>query len=311
MSIEISIIVPIFNEEESIPLMHERIVAAVAPMGKSFEMIFADDGSTDRSCEILADLAARDPRVVVLKFRKNAGQTAAMTAGIEYARGRMLVTMDGDLQNDPTDIPMMLAKAEEGYDLVIGWRRNRQDKWLRSQLSKVANRLIGKVTGVPVRDNGCSLKIYRADIIKRVPLYSDMHRFIPAMCSPLGARVAEVPVNHHARQFGVSKYGLNRIFKVLIDLIAIKTLLLFARRPLARFLGLGAVMAVMAGVWTWAVIWGLGAEGSGSLMVHTAVAMLFGSAALFLMLLGFVATLIHRRVGDSELDWLSTGGTRG
>lgn len=311
MTIEISVIVPIFNEEESIPLMHERIVEAVDPVGESFEIIFADDGSTDRSFEILSDLAAIDPRVVVLKFRKNAGQTAAMTAGIEYARGRMLVTMDGDLQNDPADIPMMLAKAEEGYDLVIGWRMKRQDKWLRSNLSKVANRLIGKVTGVPVRDNGCSLKIYRADVIKRVPLYSDMHRFIPAMCSPLGARVAEVGVRHHARQFGVSKYGLNRVFKVLIDLIAIKTLLLFARRPLARFLGLGAVMAVLALVWIWAVIWGLGAEGSGSLMVHTAVAMLFGSAALFLMLLGFVATLIHRRVGDSELDWLRTGETRG
>ena len=309
MSIEISVIVPIFNEEESIPLMHERIVEAVSPMGRSFEIVFADDGSTDQSFQILSDLAARDPRVVVLKFRKNAGQTAAMTAGIEYARGRMLVTMDGDLQNDPADIPMMLAKADEGYDLVIGWRMNRQDKWLRSQLSKVANRLIGKVTGVPVRDNGCSLKIYRADIIKRVPLYSDMHRFIPAMCSPLGARVAEVGVRHHARQFGVSKYGLNRIFKVLIDLIAIKTLLLFARRPLARFLGLGAVMAALALVWVWAVVWGLGAEGTGSLIVHTAVAMLFGSTALFLMLLGFVATLIHRRVSMSELDWLRGGPT--
>lgn len=306
MSIEISVIVPIFNEEESIPLMHQRIAEAVEPMGQSFEIVFADDGSTDRSYEILSELAARDPRVVVLKFRKNAGQTAAMTAGIEYARGRMLVTMDGDLQNDPADIPMMLAKAEEGYDLVIGWRMNRQDKWLRSQLSKVANRLIGKVTGVPVRDNGCSLKIYRAEVIKRVPLYSDMHRFIPAMCSPLGARVAEVGVRHHARQFGVSKYGLNRIFKVLIDLITIKMLLLFARRPLARFLGLGMVMAALALIWTWAVVWGLGAPGTGSLMVHTAVAMLFGSAALFLILLGFVATLIHRRVGDSGWDWLRT-----
>lgn len=307
MTIEISVIVPIFNEEESIPHMHAQIVAAVERTGKPFEMIFADDGSTDRSFEILRDLAARDPRVVVLKFRKNAGQTAAMTAGIEYARGRMLVTMDGDLQNDPADIPMMLEKAEEGYDLVIGWRQKRKDEWLRMQLSKVANRIIGKVTGVPVTDNGCSLKIYRADIIKRVPLYSDMHRFIPAMCSPLGARVAEVAVNHREREFGVSKYGFNRIFKVLIDLIVIKTLLLFARRPLARFLGLGAAMGVLALIWIWAVIWGLGAEGSGSLMMHTAIAMLFGSAALFLMLLGFVATLIHRRVSDSEIDWLRTG----
>ena len=312
MSIEISVIVPIFNEEESIPLMHQRVAESLEPLGQSFEIIFVDDGSSDRSFPILAELAARDPCVVVLKFRKNAGQTAAMTAGIEYARGRMLVTMDGDLQNDPADIPMMLAKAEEGFDLVIGWRMNRQDKWLSRKLpSKIANWLIGKVTGLPVRDNGCSLKIYRADMIKRVPLYSDMHRFIPAMTTPLGARIAEVGVRHHARQFGVSKYGLNRIFKVMLDLIAIKTLLLFARRPLARFLGLGAVMGALALVWVWAVVWGLGAPGTGSLMVHTAVAMLFGSAALFLVLLGFVATLIHRRLVDSELDWLRRGRAEG
>ncbi|MEM8751483.1 MAG: glycosyltransferase family 2 protein, partial [Pseudomonadota bacterium] len=246
MSVEVSVIVPILNEEESIPLMRERLIDALEPLGQSFEMIFVDDGSTDRSFEILSELAAADPRVVVLKFRRNAGQTAAMTAGIEYARGRLLVTMDGDLQNDPADIPMMLAKVDEGYDLVIGWRMNRQDKWLSRKLpSMIANRIIGKVTGLPVRDNGCSLKVYRAATIKRVPLYSDMHRFIPAMTTTLGARIAEVGVRHHARQFGASKYGLSRIFKVILDLIAIKTLLLFARRPRARFLGIGAAMAAV------------------------------------------------------------------
>ncbi|MEO1495390.1 MAG: glycosyltransferase family 2 protein, partial [Pseudomonadota bacterium] len=303
--VEISVIVPIYNEEESIPLMREKILEALEPMGKTFEMVFADDGSTDRSFEILSELAAEDPRMVVLKFRQNAGQTAAMTAGIEYARGRLLVTMDGDLQNDPADIPMMLGKIDEGYDLVIGWRMNRQDKWLSRKLpSMIANRLIGKVTGLPVRDNGCSLKVYRGDVIKRVPLYSDMHRFIPAMCTPLGARIAEVGVRHHARQFGVSKYGLNRIFKVMLDLIAIKTILLFARRPLSRFLGLGALAAALAALWTWAAAAGLAGE-SGSVMVHTAVAMLFGSLAVFMVLLGFVANLIYRRVGVDVPDWLT------
>lgn len=305
MVIEVSVIVPIYNEEESIPLMLEKIIEALEPMGKTFEMVFADDGSTDRSFDILAELATKDPRIVVLKFRQNAGQTAAMTAGIEYARGRLLVTMDGDLQNDPADIPMMLGKIDEGYDLVIGWRMNRQDKWLSRKLpSMIANKLIGKVTGLPVRDNGCSLKVYRATMIKRVPLYSDMHRFIPAMCTPLGARIAEVGVRHHARQFGVSKYGLNRIFKVMLDLIAVKTILLFARRPLSRFLGFGAIAAALAGLWTWAAAAGYSGT-SNSVMVHTAVAMLFGSLAVFLVLLGFVANLIYRRVGVDMPDWLT------
>ncbi|MEO0360438.1 MAG: glycosyltransferase family 2 protein [Pseudomonadota bacterium] len=302
MSVEVSVIVPILNEEESIPLMRERLIDALEPLGQSFEMIFVDDGSTDRSFEILSELAAADPRVVVLKFRRNAGQTAAMTAGIEYARGRLLVTMDGDLQNDPADIPMMLAKIDEGYDLVIGWRMNRQDKWLSRKLpSMIANRIIGKVTGLPVRDNGCSLKVYRAATIKRVPLYSDMHRFIPAMTTTLGARIAEVGVRHHARQFGASKYGLSRIFKVILDLIAIKTLLLFARRPMARFMGLGAAMAAVTLIAAVAAATGA----PGGVVVPTAIALLFGSFSLFLIMLGAVATLVHRRAGDAQMEWLS------
>ncbi|MEM7523544.1 MAG: glycosyltransferase family 2 protein, partial [Pseudomonadota bacterium] len=163
MSIEISVIAPIYNEEDSIPVLHQRIVEELEPLGVPFEIVLVDDCSSDASFERLQAIAAEDPRLVVLRFRRNAGQTAAMSAGIEYARGRMLVTMDGDLQNDPADIPMMLAKIDEGYDLVIGWRMNRQDKWLSRKLpSMIANWLIGKVTGLPVRDNGCSLKVYRA-----------------------------------------------------------------------------------------------------------------------------------------------------
>lgn len=305
MAIKYSIIVPILNEEESVGLLYSKVTETFDAADLPFELIFVDDGSTDSSFQKLSDLAATDPRVVVLKFRKNYGQTAAMTAGIEYARGSILVTMDGDLQNDPADIPMMLSKIDEGYDMVIGWRINRQDKWLSRKLpSMIANRLIGRVTGLPVKDNGCSLKVYRANVIKRVPLYSDMHRFIPAMTLPVGARIAEVGVRHHARQFGQSKYGLSRIFKVLLDLIAIKTLLLFARRPMRRFTGLAAASAVAAVLFAWPILFGTGASGSGSVMVYTSVAMLCGSLTLFLFLIGVVCALIHRQIGPAELYWL-------
>ncbi|MBM7069087.1 glycosyltransferase family 2 protein [Actibacterium sp. 188UL27-1] len=280
--------------------MYDKVREALEPLNRKFEIIFVDDGSTDRSFELLAQMAERDPRVVVLKFRRNSGQTAAMTAGIEYARGRLLVTMDGDLQNDPADIPMMLEKIDEGNDLVIGWRMNRQDKWLSRKLpSMIANKLIGKVTGLPVKDNGCSLKVYRASMIKRVPLYSDMHRFIPAMTLPLGARIAEVGVRHHARRFGSSKYGLSRIFKVMLDLIAIKTLLLFARQPMRRFTGLAAVSALLTVLFLWLTL-----ANSGSVMVYTVNAMILGSLTIFLLLLGAVASLVFQRTGLHEPEWL-------
>lgn len=304
MPIDISVIVPILNEEESVALMRSRVVDALEPLGRPFELIFVDDGSTDASFDLLAAMAAEDPRIVVLKFRRNAGQTAAMTAGIEYARGALLVTMDGDLQNDPADIPMMLAKVEEGYDLVVGWRMNRQDKWLSRKLpSMIANRLIGKVTRLPIRDNGCSLKVYRAELIKKVPLYSDMHRFIPAMTLPLGARIAEVGVRHHARQFGESKYGLSRIYKVLIDLIAIKTILLFARQPLRRFAVLAGLSALGCAAVAWPIFFPGSGEG-GSVMIHTTLAALLGSLSVFLLLLGSVAALIFRRAAQMTPSWL-------
>lgn len=300
MSIEISIVVPILNEEDSIPHLYRKVVAELTDHVSAFELIFVDDGSTDTSFQVLTDLAAADPRVVVLKFRKNFGQTAAMMAGIDYARGQFIATMDGDLQNDPADIPMMLEKIKTGYDLVIGWRMNRQDKWLSRKLpSMIANRLIGAVTGLPVKDNGCSLKVYRATVIKRVPLYSDMHRFIPAMNLPLGVRLAEVGVRHHARQFGESKYGLSRIFKVFLDLIAIKTLLLFARRPMRQFVTLAGIFAVVTALLIWPIL-----TGPGSVMVHTSAAMLTGSLTIFLLMLGAATTLISRRIGSDKLYWM-------
>ena len=244
---DVSIIVPFFNEEESIAALHAAVVAAVAPLGIDFEMVFVDDGSSDATVEIATSIARTDPRVRVVRFRRNYGQTAAMAAGIEHARGRVLVTMDGDLQNDPADVAQFLAKIDEGYDIVVGWRHNRQDKLISRKLpSKIANWLIGKVTGVPIKDNGCSLKAYRASLIKAIPLYSEMHRFIPAMASIAGPRIAEIKVRHHARQFGKSKYGLSRTYKVLLDLLVIKTVASFTSRPLLWFALLSLPAIVIA-----------------------------------------------------------------
>jgi glycosyltransferase involved in cell wall biosynthesis len=230
------VIVPFYNEEDSIDPMHRAIIGAVEPLGISFEMVFVDDGSRDSTALRGEQIARRDPRVRFVKFRRNYGQTAAMAAGIDYASGEILVTMDGDLQNDPADIGLFLTKMAEGYDIVVGWRHRRQDKLLSRKVpSKVANWLIGKVTGVPIRDNGCSLKAFRGSLIKNIPLYSEMHRFIPAMAWIAGPRIAEIKVRHHARQFGKSKYGLSRIYKVLLDLMVIKTISSFTSRPLLWF----------------------------------------------------------------------------
>ena len=232
----LSICVPFYNEEESIAPMHDAIVGALEPLGLTFEMIFVDDGSRDSTLAIAVGIAKQDPRVRVVKFRRNYGQTAAMAAGIEAARGDVIVTMDGDLQNDPRDIPQFLELIDQGHDIVVGWRHDRQDKLISRKIpSRIANRLIAKVTGVPIQDNGCSLKAYRAALIKRIPLYSEMHRFIPAVASIAGPRVAEIKVRHHARRFGKSKYGLSRVYKVLLDLMVIKTVATFASRPLLWF----------------------------------------------------------------------------
>jgi glycosyltransferase involved in cell wall biosynthesis len=243
---KLSVIVPFYNEQDSIGRMHAAIVEAVEPLGQPFEMVFVDDGSKDSTLSIATGIAERDPRVRVVQFRRNYGQTPAMAAGIEQARGEILVTMDGDLQNDPRDIGLFLAKIDEGYDIVVGWRFNRQDKLVSRKIpSKIANWLIGRVTGVPIKDNGCSLKAYRGSLIKEIPLYSEMHRFIPAMASIAGPRIAEIKVRHHARQFGQSKYGLSRVYKVLLDLMVIKTVASFTARPLRWFTLLASPVAAL------------------------------------------------------------------
>jgi glycosyltransferase involved in cell wall biosynthesis len=234
--VKVSVVVPLYNEEESINLLYSAITDAIADPIPDYEIIFVDDGSSDTTFQLASELASRDTRLRVLKFRRNYGQTPAMAAGIDHAAGDIIVTMDGDLQNDPKDIPFLVSKIEEGHDIVVGWRFNRQDKLITRKIpSKIANWLIGKVTGVPIKDNGCSLKAYRADTIKNVPLYNEMHRFIPAMASIVGPRLAEVKVRHHARQFGKSKYGLSRIYKVLLDLMTIKMVASFSSKPIYWF----------------------------------------------------------------------------
>ena len=229
----LSIVVPVYNEEENVHPLFEKIQAVCETIGDTYEVLFVDDGSNDATFAVLSELSKRVPQLVVIRFKENAGQTAAMAAGFEFARGERIVSMDGDLQNDPADIPKLLEKLDEGYDLVCGWRKDRQDKFLTRRVpSIVANWIIGKVTGVPIHDNGCSLKAYRASVIKQVQLYGEMHRFIPAMSTVAGARIAEIVVTHHPRRFGQSKYGLSRVWRVALDIIAFKLIIfVFALRP--------------------------------------------------------------------------------
>ena len=305
-SLDLSIIAPLYNEEESLVPLYDAIVKAVGELGLKYEIVFVDDGSRDATFAMARDLCARDPHLRVIKFRRNYGQTPAMAAGIDHARGRILITMDGDLQNDPGDIPLFLEKIDEGYDIVVGWRFNRQDKLITRKIpSRIANWLIGKVTGVPIKDNGCSLKAFRADVIKSVPLYSEMHRFIPAMTSLAGARVAEIKVRHHARQFGVSKYGLSRIYKVLLDLLTIKTIVSFASRPLLWFAILAIPAATLSVTLLLVSVLGLFSDAGRFSVPIAGTGVLFGALTFFLLMGGALAELIYKS-GDLKLGQLSS-----
>ena len=291
----VSIVVPFYNEEESIRPLHAALVAALDPLSLSYELVLVDDGSKDATSSIGRELAASDRRVRFVKFRRNYGQTPAMAAGIENARGEVIVTMDGDLQNDPADIPLFLDKINEGFDIVVGWRFNRQDKLISRKIpSRIANWLIGKVTGVPIKDNGCSLKAYRASLIKRIPLYNEMHRFIPAMASLAAPRIAQIKVRHHPRRFGSSKYGFSRIYKVFVDLLTIRTILSFSRRP-SVWLGTVAAAAGLLSAVVIALSLALMLDGTdSSSVVFTGIGVLLGSLAIFTVFLGFLTQLLHR-----------------
>ncbi len=293
-SLDLSVVVPLYNEEDNVGPLYAALAAVLRDLPLRAELVLVDDGSTDATFARARRLP-RDPRlpVRIVRFRRNCGQTAAMAAGIRLARGRVIVTMDGDLQNDPRDIPRLLAKLEEGYDLVVGWRRDRKDHWSRVLPSRVANRLIGWVTGVPIRDNGCSLKAYRADLIRRIPLYAEMHRFIPAMASLAAPRIAEIEVRHHPRRFGRSKYGFSRIYKVLLDLLAIRAILDFARRPVLWLAGLAAAAFVTAAPFALLALDGLTGSGRPS-VVWSALTLLAGSLGLFALALAFLVQTVHR-----------------
>ena len=243
--LDLSVVVPLYNEEESLPYLVEQLTDALRPSGERFELVLVNDGSSDRTAEVLEQLSHNVPELVAVLLRKNYGQTAAMAAGFDVAQGDVIVSLDGDLQNDPADIPMLLAKLREGYDLVSGWRHQRQDAALQRKLpSRIANRLIGRVTGVKLHDYGCSLKAYRREVLSDMRLYGELHRFLPALAFIEGARITEVKVNHRARQFGTSKYGIDRTFRVLMDLLTVWFMKRFLTRPMYVF-GFGGLIAML------------------------------------------------------------------
>ena len=246
---DISVVVPVLNEEESLPILHQQLTEVLTGSGYQYEIIAIDDGSTDTSFEILSQLQADDPHLQVVRFRRNYGQTAAFAAGFDRARGEAVVTIDADLQNDPADIPDLIAKMAEGYDVVSGWRINRQDRFLDRRLPSIlANRLIGWTTGVRIHDYGCSLKAYRREVLDDVQLYGELHRFIPALAHAAGARVTEIPVRHHPRRFGRAKYGLSRTLKVVLDVLAVRFLMSFSTRPIHVFGLLGLLSSAIGAI---------------------------------------------------------------
>lgn len=298
----VSVVVPVYNEQDNIGPLHERIAAVLSALGRDSEIIYVDDGSTDQSLDMLKRIAESDERATVIQLRRNFGQTAAMSAGIDHAKGEVIVLMDADLQNDPADIPTLLAKIDEGYDLVSGWRRNRQDHWLwRKFPSYVANRIISVITGVHLHDYGCTLKAYRREVLENIRLYGEMHRFIPAFVGLVGGLVAEVPVDHHPRIHGTSKYGLGRTFRVILDLFTVKFLGSYAKSPIYLFGGSGLILVGISvatgfGMVVQKVVYGVS-------FIQTPLLLL--SALFFILgfqsiLLGLTAELLVRTYHESQ-----------
>jgi len=250
---DISVVIPVFNESENLEELHRELMAALEKTGRPFEVILIDDGSTDSSWTVLRSLQQKDGRVKLIRLRRNFGQTAALAAGFDHARGGIIISLDADLQNDPNDIPSLIQKIEEGYDIVSGWRRSRKDKFFSRRVpSLIANTLISRLTGVRLHDYGCTLKAFRSEVIKNIKLYGELHRFIPAIASQLGVRISEVEVNHRPRKHGKSKYSIFRFTKVILDMMTVKFLLSYSTRPLQIFglLGLGSgLLGFLISVW--------------------------------------------------------------
>ncbi len=242
---DLSVVIPVFNEEENVAHLCEAVHSAVSVLGRSYEVVLVDDGSRDATWERLVAAARQYPHFRLIRFRRNFGQTAAMAAGFHASRGEVVITLDADLQNDPNDIPLLLAESDKGIDVVSGWRRDRKDPFLNRRLpSMLANALISKITGVALHDYGCTLKAYRREVVERLHLYGEMHRFIPALASWVGGSLSEVPVNHRARQFGKSKYGISRTFRVILDLMTVKFLLRYSTHPIQMFGKIGFIFGL-------------------------------------------------------------------
>jgi glycosyltransferase involved in cell wall biosynthesis len=298
---EISLFLPVLNEEPNLRPLHAKIGEALAHLGRTAEIIYVDDGSTDGSLEVLRDLAAQDPRVRVIGLRRNYGQTAAMAAGIDAAHGHVLIPMDADLQNDPADIERLLAKLDEGFDVVSGWRKERQDKMVSRKIpSMIANWIISFIGGVKLHDYGCSLKAYRREFLKEVKLYGEMHRFIPIYASWVGARVTEIPVRHHKRTMGKSKYGLSRTFKVMLDLMTIKFMASYHTKPIYVFgiFGFGAfIISTIA--FLWAVVRKILGESFIRNPLFTIAIVMFAVGVQFI-LMGLLAEMLVRTYHESQ-----------
>ncbi len=299
---QISVVIPLFNEEENVRALLDELFAELAKLERTFEVICVDDGSRDRTFGELSRIAAERRELRVIRFRLNFGQTAAMSAGIEAARGDVIVPMDGDLQNDPADIEKLLAKLDTGFDVVSGWRKNRQDRELGRKLpSRIANRLISAISGVRLHDYGCSLKAYRRDVLRDVKLYGEMHRFIPIYASWQGARVSEMVVNHRARRAGRSKYGLSRTFKVVLDLMVVKFLASFATKPVYVFGGFGLLsFACAAAAFLWAVYYKVAGLKDFVETPLPLVTVLFTLVGALSLLMGLLAELVVRTYYESQ-----------
>jgi len=298
---QLSVVVPLLDEEANLPPLYEQITRALG--GRyDYELIFIDDGSTDHSFEILKGFQASDPRVRVIRFRRNFGQTAALSAGFSYSRGEVVVALDADLQNDPADIPMLVAKLDEGYDVVSGWRKKRHDNALKRKLpSRMANWLISYVTEVRLHDYGCTLKAYRREVLAETRLYGEMHRFIPALASWSGAKIAECVVNHRARTAGKAKYGLARTFKVVLDLMTVKFLGSFSTKPIYAFGGLGLASALLAILFGWIVVYqklAFKTDMSGNPLLLLAAVLVISTIQFILM--GLLAELLVRTYHESQ-----------